>query len=50
MELPGENLTVLVYTAEAGSRSQDALNLLASWSATLDRLDQQETAGATDQP
>lgn len=36
MELPGEDLTVLVYTAEAGSPSQDALNLLASWSATVD--------------
>jgi hypothetical protein len=36
MELPGEDLTVLVYTAEAGSASQDALNLLASWAATVD--------------
>lgn len=36
MELPGEDLTVLVYTAEPGSPSQDALNLLASWSVTVD--------------
>ena len=31
---PGQ--TLLTYTAEPGSRSQDALNLLASWSATTD--------------
>jgi len=37
MELPGEDLTMLVYTAEPGSRSQEALDLLASWAATLDR-------------
>jgi transcriptional regulator with XRE-family HTH domain len=36
MELPGEDLTMLVYTAEPGSRSQEALDLLASWAATLD--------------
>lgn len=36
MELPGDDLTVLVYTAEPGSKSQDALNLLASWSVTVD--------------
>jgi hypothetical protein len=27
----------LVYTAEPGSPSGDALNLLASWAATLDQ-------------
>ncbi len=37
MELPGEDLTMLVYTAEPGSPSQQALDLLASWAATLDR-------------
>jgi hypothetical protein len=31
-----------VYTAEPGSASQDALNLLASWAATSDRT---ETGG-----
>jgi len=36
MELPGEDLTLLVYTAEVGSPTQDALNLLASWAATAD--------------
>jgi hypothetical protein len=29
-------LTMAVYTAEPGSSSHDALNLLASWAATLD--------------
>lgn len=37
MELPGEDLTMLVYTAEPASPSQEALDLLASWAATLDR-------------
>jgi transcriptional regulator with XRE-family HTH domain len=32
-----EGLTMFVYTAEAGSRSQEALDLLASWAATIDR-------------
>ena len=36
MELPGEDLTMVVYTAEPGSPSQEALDLLASWAATLD--------------
>jgi hypothetical protein len=27
------------YTAEPGSASQDALKLLATWTATLDRSD-----------
>jgi transcriptional regulator with XRE-family HTH domain len=38
-------LTLTAYSAEPGSASQDALKLLASWSATLD---QAETAHATD--
>ena len=36
-------LRVSAYTAEPGSPSEDALNLLASWAATLD---QAETAQA----
>jgi transcriptional regulator with XRE-family HTH domain len=35
---PSQNL--LVYTAEPGSPTEDALNLLASWSATANNLDQ----------
>ena len=38
-------LTMAVYTAEPGSPSHDALNLLASWAATLD---QAEAANAVD--
>ena len=43
LELPADpGLTVLVYTAEAGSASADGLQLLASWAAT------QEQAAAHD--
>jgi hypothetical protein len=28
--------SILIYTAEPGSRAQDSLNLLASWAATTD--------------
>lgn len=45
MELPADpGLTFLAYTTEAASPSQDALELLASWAATLDLA-----ASATDQ-
>lgn len=33
-------LKLVAYTAEPGSASEDALNVLASWAATLDRDDQ----------
>ena len=43
MELVADpGLTMFVYTAEPGSKSEEALNLLASWTATPDV----ETAGA----
>jgi transcriptional regulator with XRE-family HTH domain len=32
-------LTLFVYTAEPGSKSEEALNLLASWAATLDQVE-----------
>ena len=38
-------LTMFVYTAEAGSKSEEALNLLASWTSTLDPT---ELANVTD--
>ena len=45
MELPADpGLTIFTYTAEPGSRSEQALNLLASWAATHD---QPATAPAT---
>lgn len=34
MQLPDEGLGLAVFTAEAGTRSAEALQLLASWSAT----------------
>jgi len=40
-------LRISAYTAEPGSPSEDALNLLASWAATVD---QAEAAEATDLP
>jgi hypothetical protein len=36
---------MFAYSAEPGSRSDEGLNLLASWAATLD---QEETARATE--
>ena len=40
-----EGLRISAYTAEPGTPSHDALNLLASWAATVD---QAETARATE--
>ena len=38
MEITADpNLTMLAWTAEPCSASEDALNLLASWSATQDQ-------------
>jgi hypothetical protein len=46
MELSAERgLTMFVYTAEAGTKSAEALNLLASWAATPG---QPETAPTAD--
>ena len=46
MELSADaGLTTSVYTAERGSKSEEGLNLLASWTATLD---QAEPANVTD--
>jgi transcriptional regulator with XRE-family HTH domain len=40
MDLPADpGLSVVVYSAEPGSASEDALSLLASWSATLDQTE-----------
>jgi transcriptional regulator with XRE-family HTH domain len=47
-----DGLVMFVYTAEPGSKSAEALNLLGSWAATLDQTDgtpdQAETVPATD--
>jgi hypothetical protein len=48
MDLPADpGLSLVVYSAEPGSASHDALTLLASWAATL-RRDQAAPAGVTD--
>ena len=39
-------LTIFTYTAEPGSRSEEALKILGSWAATVDPV---ESARATDQ-
>ncbi|MFP5018917.1 transcriptional regulator, partial [Paenarthrobacter ureafaciens] len=38
LELPGEGLTLVAYSAEPGSHAQDQLDFLASWSSSKDRL------------
>jgi hypothetical protein len=46
MELRADpGLTILTYTTDPGSKSEEALNLLASWTATLDEA---ETANVTE--
>ena len=48
MDLPADSgLSVVVYSAEPGSASEDGLSLLASWAATLD---QTEVANPTQAP
>jgi transcriptional regulator with XRE-family HTH domain len=47
LDLPADpGLTIFTYTAEPGSRSEEALKLLGSWAATADAA---ESAHATDQ-
>jgi transcriptional regulator with XRE-family HTH domain len=42
LDLPADpGLRITTYTAEPGTASADGLTLLASWSATLDQLDEQ---------
>jgi transcriptional regulator with XRE-family HTH domain len=46
LDLPADpGLTIFIYTAEPGSRSEEGLKLLASWAATVDVA---EPARATD--
>jgi transcriptional regulator with XRE-family HTH domain len=47
MELSADpGLTMFVYTAERGSKSEEALNILASWTATLEAEPANVTEGA----
>ena len=34
LELPGDELTLIAYTADVGSQAEDQLQLLANWAAT----------------
>jgi transcriptional regulator with XRE-family HTH domain len=45
--LADSGLTMFAYTAERGSKSEQALSLLASWAATLDQ--EAETVNVTDE-
>jgi hypothetical protein len=36
MQLSADGLVMFAYTAEHGSKSEEALNLLGSWAATPD--------------
>ncbi len=48
LDLPADpGLSLVVYTADLASPSQDALNLLASWAATLDQVDETAAVEAT---
>ena len=45
MELAADTeLRLAIFTAEPGSRSEEALNLLASWAATPDQLPDEHPA------
>jgi MmyB-like transcription regulator ligand binding domain len=49
LELPTDpGLTLLVYTAEPDTPTQDALNVLASWAATLEQEQRAESEAAND--
>jgi transcriptional regulator with XRE-family HTH domain len=48
LELPGDDLTVIAYTADPGSQAEDQLQLLAAWAAThRSATDQPDTAEAS---
>ena len=43
LEMPGDDLVLIAYTADPGSQAEDQLRLLASWAAT-----HEPTAGPSD--
>lgn len=50
MEFPADpGLTLLVYTAEPGTPTAEALGFLAGWGATLHQLGRADVAPAADQ-
>jgi transcriptional regulator with XRE-family HTH domain len=48
LEVLADGLTIVVYTAEPGSKSAEALGLLASWAATPDAVDARRLSGQAD--
>jgi hypothetical protein len=47
MELSADpGLTIMAYTAEPGTKSADALNLLGSWAATVEHPNLAHTSGS----
>jgi hypothetical protein len=51
MELRADpGLTLLIYTAEVGSRTQDSLNLLATWSETFEQMNDSQAAREPETP
>ena len=52
MDLPADpGLSLIVYSAEPGSTTEDALNLLASWTVTDEKsITQSEPSSATAVP
>jgi hypothetical protein len=50
LEIPGEGLTLIAYTAEPGSHAQEQLDFLTSWSATGKRPADPAAANAATMP
>jgi MmyB-like transcription regulator ligand binding domain len=51
LDLPADpGLSLVVYSAEPASPSQDALDLLASWAATLEQAEETAAGHETSQP
>jgi hypothetical protein len=50
LELPGDGLTLIAYTADVGSQAEDQLQLLAAWAATQHAASQQTGSRPTPAP
>jgi MmyB-like transcription regulator ligand binding domain len=50
LELTGDGLIVIAYSAEAGSHAEDQLKLLATWSATERQRTMADTTNPADEP
>lgn len=47
LDLTADGLRITAYTAEPGAPSHDALNLLASWAATIGQVETAHAAEGT---